>query len=88
MIHLVSIRFVLLKRFEELTGYTEKAVRAKMARGDWLQGREYVKAPDGHIMVDLEGYERWVLGEAASDPRPTRALRSTSTIGTSAAANA
>jgi hypothetical protein len=83
------VRFVMLKRFEELTGYTEKAVRAKMARGVWLQDREFVKAPDGHVLMDLEGYERWVLGEAlgASGLPQRPASRSISITAGRAAAN-
>ena len=72
MIYMMSVRFVTLKRFEQMTGYTEKAARAKMTRGDWLRDREYVKAPDGHILMDLEAYERWVLGEAGNVALPTR----------------
>jgi len=88
MTYLMSIRFVTLKRFEELTGYSEEASRTKMRRGIWLQDREFVKAPDGHVLMDLEGYERWVLGEAAGCvPQPKAALRSTSTTGVRAAAN-
>ena len=83
----MNVRFVTLKRFEELTGYSEQATRTKMRRGVWLQDREFVKAPDGHVLMDLEGYERWVLGEAVSDPRPIRASSSTSTTAVRAAGN-
>lgn len=34
-----------------------------MQDGIWVEGREFRKAPDGHIMIDLEGYTRWVEGE-------------------------
>lgn len=88
MIHLMSIRFVTLKRFEELTGYSEDATRTKMRRGVWLQDREFVKAPDGHVLMDLEAYERWVLGEAgAYVPRPKTVSKSTSTTAAHAAAS-
>lgn len=56
-------RYVLITRFCEVTGYTDKAVRRKMQDGIWVEGREFRKAPDGHIMIDLEGYTRWVEGE-------------------------
>jgi hypothetical protein len=26
----------------------------------WIEGREFKRAPDGHILVDLKGYEAWV----------------------------
>lgn len=53
-------RYVKLPLFEHLSGYTEKAVRRKIEDGHWLEGKEYVRAPDGHILVDMEGYCRWV----------------------------
>lgn len=82
-------RFVTIKRFEELTGYSEKAVRSKMTRGDWLEGRVFHKAPDGRVLMDMKGYEEWVLGElpAGFGVQPTQASRSTSTIAANAAAN-
>ncbi len=53
-------RYVRLPLFERLTGYTQKAVRRKIEEGQWLEGKQYMRAPDGHILVDMEGYARWV----------------------------
>lgn len=53
-------RYVKLALFEALTGYTVEACHTKIKRGVWLEGREYRRAPDGNILVDLLGYERWV----------------------------
>lgn len=58
-------RYVRLPLFEKLTGYTQKAVRRKIETGAWLEGREYRRAPDGHIIVDLQGYYKWVEKAAA-----------------------
>ena len=55
-------RYIRIKKFVELTGYTEAAVQAKINKGIWIEGREYRRAPDGAILVDMEGYERWVEG--------------------------
>jgi hypothetical protein len=60
------IRHVTIPKFCELTGYSEDAVRSKQKRGDWLEGREWRKAPDGRILMDLEGYEKWVSGATCS----------------------
>ena len=43
-----------------MTGFTEKAIRRKIQDGVWLQGREYLKAPDGRILISIKGYESWV----------------------------
>lgn len=57
---MTGARYVLIKRFSEMTGYTEKAVQRKIGDGVWIHGREYRRAPDGHICIDLEGYQKWV----------------------------
>ena len=57
---LATARYVRLPLFQTVTGYTEKAVRRKIEEGHWLEGRQYKRAPDGHILVDLEGYYKWV----------------------------
>lgn len=59
------VKYVRIRRFAELTGYTEKAVYRKIEEGVWVQGREFQRAPDGNICVNLEGYESWVEGEKA-----------------------
>jgi hypothetical protein len=58
-----TARYVRLPLFERMTGYTQKAVRRKIEEGVWLEGRQYKRAPDGHILVDMEGYARWVEGQ-------------------------
>ncbi len=58
----VHARYVRIKKFAELTGYTEKAIYHKIENGTWLQGRHYRRAPDGHICIDMEGFYRWVEG--------------------------
>lgn len=57
-------RYVRVPKFQELTGYTGKAIARKIESGAWIEGREYRRAPDGHILVDLKGFERWVEGQA------------------------
>lgn len=53
-------RFVLIPVASAVTGYTIKAIEKKIERGDWAEGKEYRRAPDGHIFVDLHGFEKWV----------------------------
>lgn len=65
--NLRPVRFVTLKQFEALTGYTVDAINSKIKRGDWLEGAVFYKAPDGRNLIDLEGYEEWgVQGKVAS----------------------
>lgn len=53
-------RYVLLPLANALTGYTVKAMERKIERGDWQEGKVWRRAPDGHIMIDIAGYHRWV----------------------------
>jgi len=55
-----AVRYVRLKHFAAQSGYTEKAIRRKIEEGIWLQNREYRRAPDGSVLIDLEGYNKWV----------------------------
>lgn len=53
-------RYVLLPLANLITGYTVKAMERKIERGDWIEGKVWRRAPDGHIMIDVQGYQRWV----------------------------
>ena len=68
-----------IRRAAELTGRTEKAIRAKIERGEWPEGVVWERAPDGRITVILGGYNRWVAGQAcvplAGESRSTSATR-------------
>lgn len=57
----VFVPFVVLSKAAELTGYTVKAIEHKIDNGQWVEGREWVKAPDGRRMVSMKGYEQWVM---------------------------
>jgi hypothetical protein len=43
-----------------MTGYSPKAIRRKIESGVWLEGREFRRAPDGHVLISVKGYELWV----------------------------
>jgi hypothetical protein len=64
-------RFVTIHLASTITGLSAGAIRTKIARSIWVEGREYVRAPDGHLMIDLRGYEAWVQQTAP----PERARR-------------
>lgn len=60
------MRFIKISKFCELTGYTAEAIQVKIRRGIWMENREYRRAPDNVILVDVEGYEQWARGERAA----------------------
>lgn len=63
------LRHVTIPKAAAETGYTEDAIRSKIKRGEWLEGVVWIKAPDGRILIDLEGYEKWATGEASLQHR-------------------
>ncbi len=52
--------YVTIEKAAEITGYTKRAIEAKIARGVWLEGSVWVHAPDGRRLVSLKGYQQWV----------------------------
>lgn len=55
-----STQYVTIQLAAVLTGYSPKAIRRKIESGIWLEGREYRKAPDGHVLISMKGYQLWV----------------------------
>jgi hypothetical protein len=54
------LRYVTIGKFAEESGYSEEAIRAKIKAGVWLQDVVWKKAPDGRILIDIDGYKMWV----------------------------
>lgn len=57
------VRYLLIPTFCAVTGYTLKAVERKRQDGIWVEGKVWHKAPDGHVMMDMEGFNKWVRGD-------------------------
>jgi hypothetical protein len=57
-----TARYVLLPLANLLTGYSVKAMERKIERGDWQEGKVWKRAPDGRVVIDVLGYQRWVEG--------------------------
>lgn len=72
-------RYVVIKLAAELTGYTAKAIQRKIQEGVWPEGVMWKKAPDGRVLIDMEGYRKWVEGELVSSraPRPSKSASRT-----------
>lgn len=51
-----------------ITGLSERAIRRKMEDGKWLEGREYMRSPDGGIFISIKGYVAWVERGYKSSP--------------------
>lgn len=56
-------RFVTIDLAEAVTGLTASAMRTKIGKGIWVEGRQYIRR-EGRVFIDLRGYEQWVeLGQ-------------------------
>ncbi|QTD90788.1 excisionase [Burkholderia anthina] len=88
MIAAFTSRYVTVFKFCEMTGYTEEAVKSKRRDGVWLEGQLWIKAPDGRILMDIEGYEKWVETARESGQSAAARSKSPSPIKASAAGNA
>jgi hypothetical protein len=72
-------RYVLLPLANLLTGYSVKAKERKIERGDWQEGKVWRRAPDGRILIDVVGYQRWVEGPRTAATSHSRGRKGSKT---------
>lgn len=53
-------KWVLIKKFTEVVGYSEDAVRAKIKKGVWLEQKHWIKAPDGRVLLNPQAINDWI----------------------------
>ena len=54
------MNWVTIKKFSELSGYSEDAIRAKRKKGQWVIDQHFKKAPDGRILIGIKEVEKWI----------------------------
>ncbi len=54
------LNYVLLSKLAELSGYSEKALRQKISKGQFIEGTHYIRSPDGRIHFHLQRYQDWL----------------------------
>lgn len=59
----MTTRYLTIEKFSAESGYTAKAIEIKISRGVWIEGRQFRRAPDGRVLIDVTGYEQWVEGQ-------------------------
>jgi len=57
------LRYLTIRKFAAESGYSEIAIRSKIHSGIWMLDQVWKKAPDGRVLIDVEGYHKWVEGE-------------------------
>ncbi|RUP24456.1 MAG: excisionase [Curvibacter sp.] len=55
-------RFVTVNLCSSITGLTRSAINKRMGEGHWIEGRQWRRAEDGSIWIDMQAVERWVQG--------------------------
>ncbi|MFY9328805.1 MAG: excisionase [Georgfuchsia sp.] len=58
------MKWILITKLIELTGYTDDAIRAKIKKGVWLKERHWRKAPDGRILFNYLEILSWIEGKS------------------------
>jgi len=54
------VNIITFKRYAELSGYSEEAIRQKYKKGIWQLCKQIKKAPDGRLMIDIKEVEKWI----------------------------
>jgi hypothetical protein len=62
----MKLPVITLPKLAEESGYSEEALRSKIARGDFADGIHFIKAPDGRIHFILEEYLKWVVSSSTA----------------------
>ena len=54
------IEYKTIEQFASESGYTAKAIRAKISRGVFRKDEVWVCSPDNRVLIYLEGFNEWV----------------------------
>ena len=54
------LEYKTIEQFSAESGYTPKAIRNKIDRGEWQENIVWRKAPDGRVLVSTIGFNAWV----------------------------
>ena len=55
----INIKWITIKAFAEITGFTLEAIKAKRARGIWRDG-DITKKTCNTVFINIERYNEWV----------------------------
>lgn len=73
------VRYVTIRKFCELTGFTAAAVYTRKCKGVWPEGSVWKYEPGTRkIMMDLQAFDRWMATGQLSPLIPKPAMKSPS----------
>ncbi len=59
------MEWLTLKKFSEISGISEDAIRANLKKGVWQKDKHWIKAPNGRLFCNPKEVEQWLLGKGA-----------------------
>ena len=59
LITIVNIEWIKADRYCEISGDTLPAIKARKARGEWLDG-QHIQTRSGRLWVNLQEHAQWV----------------------------
>ena len=71
------MNWVTVRKASEISGYSEDAIRSKIADGTWLEGQVWRRAPDNRILISKTGYDEWAEGRVFAPQTRRRRAGST-----------
>lgn len=72
------LNYITIQKFSELSGYSEDAIYQKKNSGIWPEGKVWLKADDGRILIIVSGFEEWVETGLGSRKRAKAVSKSNS----------
>jgi hypothetical protein len=51
--------WVLLVHWSKYSGYSRDAFNGKVRAGVWLEGKHWIKGPDGKIQINWQAIQQW-----------------------------
>lgn len=70
-----GIMYKTIRQFSKESGYTEAAIRDKIQKGIWLEDRVFKRAPDGRILISVNGFYEWVENGNGLNCHPSKGIK-------------
>lgn len=55
------MRYLTIKKFADESGYTQATIKSNISNGIWAEEAVWKRAPDNRVLIDVQGYEDWVV---------------------------
>lgn len=76
----MHVNYLTIKKFCLESGYSPAAIYKKINNGVWCEGAEFIKAPDGRVLISVTGFNKWAENIQALGSSLNPVYKSTSCI--------